>query len=84
MLVKERLSWRNEFESGVIPSHPLYKEYKENRLSESWRSTRLNEKFFEYVLWLDEMVYESSIVRDNTCSETVSSEVPTELQQSNF
>lgn len=53
-LVKERLSWRQDFEDGYHPKWPALEEYKKNRLSESWRASKVSEKFYEYVLWLEE------------------------------
>ena len=53
-LVKERLSWRRDFEDGFHPKWPAFEEYKKKRLSESWRGSKVSEKFYEYVLWLEE------------------------------
>jgi hypothetical protein len=53
-LVKERNSWRTEFETGVKPPWQPYEEYVENRESEYWRSSRISERFHEYVMWLEE------------------------------
>jgi hypothetical protein len=58
-LVKERLSWKKEFQEGVIPLFSPYEEYKQNRLSEMWRSSRYSEKWFEYVKWLEDKFNDS-------------------------
>lgn len=55
-LVKERLSWHEQFEKGEVPNWPKYVEYKQNRLSEEWRDSRASEKFYEYVVWLEEQL----------------------------
>lgn len=53
-LVNERLSWTKEFEQGIIPLYGPYEEYKQNRLSGLWRSSRASEKWFEYIKWLED------------------------------
>ena len=55
-LVKERNSWRAEFEAGFKPPWKPYDEYVENRNSEHWRASSASEKFYEYVAWLEEKV----------------------------
>lgn len=53
-LVNERLSWRDEFEAGIKPEWKPYDEYVENRSSNRWRASRVSERFYEYVIWLEE------------------------------
>jgi hypothetical protein len=55
VLVNERNQWRKEFlASKRIPW--LLEEYKKNRDSELWRSTRVVEELCEYVFHLESCV----------------------------
>lgn len=55
-LVEERDAWRKKFDEGIF-SFYYYRsivEYRMNRNSELWRSTRLFEELLEYINWLEE------------------------------
>jgi hypothetical protein len=55
VLVEERNKWRKEFlESKRVPW--LLEEYKKNRDTELWRSTRVVEELCEYILHLESCV----------------------------
>jgi len=52
-LIEERNHWRQNMEAGTFDD-PLYlMEYRINRNSELWRSTRAVEQLCEYILWLE-------------------------------
>lgn len=59
-LVASRNKWRKEYESGAVPVWPDFEEYKLNRESEMWRSGSVAERFYEYVLYLEEKANEST------------------------
>jgi len=52
-LVKERLAWEAKYSLGEKCYFKPYKDYKENRLSEYYRSSKLIEEFYEYVRVLE-------------------------------
>jgi hypothetical protein len=53
-LVSEREAWAESYGQGEAPELQAYLEYKKNRFSEGFRLTRALEKFFEYVIHLEE------------------------------
>lgn len=57
-LVDERNRWRQEFESGEKLNHHYLEQYRRNRNSELWRSTRALERICEYILYLEAEVEE--------------------------
>jgi hypothetical protein len=56
-LVEQRDSWVIEFEKGIKPHNPKLDEYKENRHKEVWRSSLVDERICEYILWLEGEVH---------------------------
>lgn len=55
-LLEERNHWRKQCEDGTFEEPQYIKEYRTNRESELWRSTRQVEKLCEYVLYLESLV----------------------------
>ncbi len=68
VLVDERNKWRKEIEGGNFTPHPLYEEYKANRDSELWRSTRQLEKIFEYIYYLEGHKFATEFLNRNSPS----------------
>ena len=60
-LIEERNKWRREFSAGEHPSIHVLDEYRENRDSELWRSTRAVEKICEYALYLESVIREAEV-----------------------
>lgn len=56
MLTDERHTWRVEIEQGLWHEPLVLQQYRENRESNLWRSTREVEKLCEYVLFLEEQL----------------------------
>lgn len=52
-LVKERDSWKKNFENGEQPKSLLLVDYRRNRDSELYRTTRPIEEICEYILYLE-------------------------------
>lgn len=52
-LVASRDSWAQRFEGGQRLVNPLLEKYREERNGENWRSSKLLEEIFEYVLYLE-------------------------------
>jgi hypothetical protein len=59
-LIEERNAWRKMFEEGHALDHVYMNEYRTNRDSELWRSTRALEQMCEYILYLEAEVEELS------------------------
>ncbi len=57
-LLEERNRWRSEFAEGKSIDSPWLEDYRKNRDSELWRSTRAMEKLCEYVLYLEEKLHD--------------------------
>ena len=57
-LVKQRLAWEAEYALGAESDFVAFKEYKENRLSEYHRQSKSMEKFYEYVISLENKINE--------------------------
>ncbi|MNQ60611.1 hypothetical protein D3C85_748950 [compost metagenome] len=57
-LVNSHSSWRKEYEAGEKPCWPHYEEYVKNRNSEMWRTSSAAERFYEYVMWLEQQLKE--------------------------
>lgn len=53
-LQDERKAWRKEIEEGIWNEPYILQQYRENRDSNLWRSTREVEKLCEYILYLEE------------------------------
>ncbi len=53
-LVDERNKWRDEINQGIWFEPHVLQQYRANRESNLWRSTREVEKLCEYVLHLEE------------------------------
>lgn len=53
-LTDERHTWRYEIEHGLWHEPYVLQQYRENRESNLWRSTREVEKLCEYVLFLED------------------------------
>jgi hypothetical protein len=52
-LTEERNHWRKQMESGNFLDPHYLAEYRINRDSDLWRSTRAVEQLCEYILWLE-------------------------------
>jgi hypothetical protein len=52
-LTDERHKWRAEIEQGLWYEPSVLQQYRANRESNLWRSTREVEKLCEYVLYLE-------------------------------
>lgn len=63
MLVEERKKWRKEMEEGNLPFMPVLKAYRDNRGSESWRSSKTAEVMCEYILFLEEELEKTKNVK---------------------
>lgn len=57
-LVKQRLAWEARYALGIESDFLAYKEYKEKRLSENFRIHSEMEKFFEWVISLENKIKE--------------------------
>ena len=57
-LVKSRLGMRYAFGKGEKPGG-LLEDYRENRMSEDWRTSFAVEELCEYILYLEEQLNES-------------------------
>jgi hypothetical protein len=55
-LVEERNHWRQQIEAGEFIPHPLLEDYRENRNSDLWRCSRIMERVFEYIVYLEEQL----------------------------
>lgn len=53
-LTDERKKWRSDIEQGMWNEPYVLQQYRENRDSNLWRSTREVEKLCEYVLYLED------------------------------
>ena len=53
-LAEERNSWREQLEEGESLHIPVLDAYKDNRNSESWRTSSQIEKLCEYVMFLED------------------------------
>jgi hypothetical protein len=56
-LVEQRDSWRVQFKEGLVPFNPKLDKYREDRSKERWRSSLVDEKNCEYILWLESEVH---------------------------
>ncbi len=56
LLTDEREAWRFEMKRGLFHEPYVLQQYRENRSSNLWRSTREVEKLCEYVLHLEEQL----------------------------
>jgi hypothetical protein len=57
-LVKQRLAWEAEYALGAESDFLAFKDYKEKRLSEYYRQSKSMEKFYEYVISLENKIAE--------------------------
>ena len=55
-LVKERHGWREAMLNGTWQDPHLLAVYRENRMSNLWRSSRQAEQLCEYILHLEALV----------------------------
>ena len=58
-LVRERLKWATEYALGQPCTFKAFLDYKEQRLSEMFRLPREMEKYFEYVISLENKLNKS-------------------------
>lgn len=58
-LVKERLKWEAEYALGEPCTFKAFLDYKEQRLSEMFRLPREMERYFEYVISLENKINKS-------------------------
>lgn len=58
-LIKERLNWETEYALGQSCTFKAFLDYKEQRLSEMFRLPREMERFFEYVISLENKLTKS-------------------------
>lgn len=56
MLVEERNLWKKEFEEGKKPV-AILEDYRHNRDSNLWRTSRSVEQLCEYILFLEGKVH---------------------------
>ena len=56
-LIKERDNWKEDLIKSTWFEPDILRQYRENRNSELWRSTRQVEKLCEYILFLEEQLY---------------------------
>lgn len=63
MLVEERKKWRKSMEEGNLPLMPVLNAYRDNRESESWRSSKTAEIMCEYILFLEEELEKAKNVK---------------------
>jgi len=66
-LTDERYIWRHEIQCGFWHEPLVLQQYRANRDSNLWRSTREVEKLCEYVLYLESLSLEGA----RTMSETI-------------
>lgn len=52
-LTEEREQWRRQFESGQAPNSNVLRDYRANRDSSLWRTSRPVEELCEYILHLE-------------------------------
>lgn len=58
-LVEEREAWYEDYQTGKSCASPLLEEYRWNRNSNSWRSSRAVEELCEYILFLEDKLWRS-------------------------
>jgi hypothetical protein len=55
-LLEESNFWKKEFLDGTYEEPYFLVEYRQNRNSDLWRSTRVVEKMCEYILFLENKI----------------------------
>lgn len=58
LLVDERNKWREEIAKGAFVEPFWLQDYRKNRESELWRSSRQSEYISEYILFLEQRIFE--------------------------
>lgn len=75
-IIEERNHWRQQFDEGKEPTTPWLLDYRRNRDSNLWRSSRPLEQLCEYILYLEDKISKKesqNVVEDDLVSRCVNS-----------